>query len=150
LSFFTGKFSVVSGLMKIEELHILPKDGSPEVMLNPKGFIRIDGRGIIGHNYETSELVLNWIHEYLKNPAELTTVIVALEYINSLSTVILVSILKEISQVVQFNKQYFVHWCYEEEDEDILERGEYISTTLNIPIDFIRTKDVKHCCKSIC
>jgi len=135
--------------MKIEELHFLSKDGSPEIRLNPKGFIRIDGRGIIGHNYETSEQILNWIHEYVVNPAELTVVIVALEYINSLSTIILVSILKEISKVVKYNKHYFVHWCYEEEDEDILERGEYISTTLNIPIDFIRTKDVKHCCKNI-
>ena len=135
--------------MNFEVLHIVPKDDSPEILLNPKGLIRIDGRGIIGHNYETSEKILNWIHEYLKNPAELTTVIVALEYINSLSTMILVSILKEISRVVHCNKQFFVHWCYEDEDEDILERGEFISSTLNIPIDFIRTKDVKHCCKSI-
>jgi hypothetical protein len=136
--------------MKIKELHILPINDSPEITLNPEGFIRIDGRGIIGHNYETSAQILNWIHEYLRNPPEITVVIIALEYINSLSTIILVSILKEITQVVQLNKQYFVHWCYEEEDEDIFERGEYISTTLNIPIDFIRTKDVKHCCKSIC
>jgi hypothetical protein len=136
--------------MKIRELHILSLKDSPEITLNPEGFIRIDGRGIIGHNYETSEQILNWIYEYLKNPCEITIVIIALEYLNSLSTIILVSILKEITKVVQQNKQYFVHWCYEEDDEDLFERGEYISTTLNIPIDFIRTKDVKHCCKSIC
>ena len=136
--------------MQIRELHILSTLGTPEIILKPEGFIRIDGRGLIGHDYEISEQISNWISEYLLNPAEITVVIIALEYLNSLSAKILMSILKEISQVVQQHKQYFVHWCYEEDDEDILERGEYISASLNIPIDFIRTKDIKHCCKSIC
>jgi hypothetical protein len=136
--------------MQISELHILPTNDTPGILLKPEGFIRIDGRGLIGHNYETSEQILNWIHEYLENPAELTVIIIALEYINSCSTNIIVSILKEISEVVQHKKQFFVHWCYEDDDEDILERGEYISTTLNIPIDFIRTEDIKNCFKSVC
>ncbi len=136
--------------MKISELHIIQTDNTPGILLKPEGFIRIDGRGLIGHNYETSEKILNWIHEYLKDPAELTVVIIAVEYLNSASAKILVSILQKISEVVQQKKQFFVHWCYEDEDEDILERGEYISTTLNIPIDFIRTQDIKNCFKSVC
>jgi len=136
--------------MEISELYILPTKDTPGILLNPAGFIRIDGRGLTGHKSEISEQILNWIHEYLKSPAELTTVIVALEYLNSFSAKILVAILKEISLVVQHKKLYFIHWCYEEDDEDILERGEYISSTFNIPIDFIRTKDIKRCCKSIC
>ena len=136
--------------MQISELHILPADNTPGILLKPEGFIRIDGRGLIGHNDETSEQILKWIQEYLKNPAELTIIIIALEYINSASAKILVSILKEISEVVQHKKHFFIHWCYEEEDEDILERGEFISTALNIPIDFIRTQDIKNCFKSGC
>ena len=136
--------------MKISKLHISPSKDTPEITLNPEGFVRIDGRGLFGYDSEITEQLLNWINEYLRSPAEITTVIVAMEYINSFSAIILVLILKEISRVVQRNKQYFVHWCYEEGDEDILERGEYISTTLNIPIDFIRTLDIKRCCRSIC
>lgn len=135
--------------MQIRELHILSTLGTPEIILKPEGVIRIDGRGLIGHDYEVSEQISNWIREYLSNPPEITVVIIALEYLNSLSAKILMSILKEISQVAKHQRQYFVHWCYEEDDEDILERGEYISASLNIPIDFIRTKDIKHCCKSI-
>jgi len=37
---------------------------------------------------------------------------------------------------------YVVQWYYEEDDEDILERGEYISSTLNIPITFIKTNHI--------
>jgi hypothetical protein len=145
-----NKSNEVSVGMQISALHILPTKDTPGIILNPEGFIRIDGRGLFGYNSETTEQILNWIQEFLKNPPELTTVIVALEYLNSSSAKILVSILKGISQVVQQHKQYFVHWCYEDDDEDILERGEYISTTFDIPIDFIRTRDIKQCCKSIC
>ena len=137
-------------MVKISKLHISPSKDTPEITLNPEGFIRIDGRGLFGYNSEITEQILDWINEYLRSPAEITTVIVAMEYLNSFSAKILVFILKEISQVVQRNKQYFVHWCYEEGDEDILERGEFISTTLNIPIDFIRTLDIKRSCRSIC
>lgn len=136
--------------MQISELHILSTNNTPGILLKPEGFIRIDGRGLIGYNEETSEQILNWIQEYIKNPAELTIIIIALEYVNSASAKTLVSILKVISMVVLHNKQFFVHWCYEDEDEDILERGEYISTALNIPIDFIRTQDIKNCFKSVC
>ena len=136
--------------MQIRELHILSTNNTPGILLKPEGFVRIDGRGLTGYNEETSEQILNWIQEYLRNPAELTIIIIALEYVNSASAKTLVSILKEISRVVKHNKQFFVHWCYEDEDEDILERGEYISTALNIPIDFIRTQDIKNCFKSVC
>ena len=104
----------------------------------------------MGPNIDISEKIIKWIHAYLENPPEITTIIVAMEYLNSFSAKILVSILKEISTVLEQNKQYFIHWCFEEDDEDILERGEHISSTLDIPIDFIRTKSIKDCCKSIC
>jgi len=140
----------ISGILAINKFHILPTKDTPEIIFKPDGFIRIGGRGLMGPNVEISEQILVWIHKYLENPPEITTIIVAMEYLNSFSAKILVSILKEISFVIKQNKQYFIHWFYEEDDEDILERGEYISSTLNIPIDFIRTKSIKDCCKSIC
>ena len=136
--------------MKINQLNISSTKDTPEITLKPEGYIRFDGRGLMSHDNEIVEQIMAWIKEYLKNPPEITTIIVAMEYLNSFSSKILVSILQEISLVVQKNKLYFVHWCYEEDDDDILERGEYISETLNIPIDFIRSKNIKNCCKSIC
>jgi hypothetical protein len=136
--------------MPLEEIHILSGDNTLGMLLKPEGFIRIDGRGLVGHNYETSQKILNWIHEYLKSPAEVTIIIIALEYLNSTSAMILVTVIKEVSQVTNQNKQFFIHWCYEAGDEDILERGQHISEILNIPIDFIRTTDIKLCFKSMC
>jgi hypothetical protein len=39
------------------------------------------------------------------------------------------------------NKKYSINWYYEEGDEDILEKGEDISSALNIPFNFIMISD---------
>jgi hypothetical protein len=88
---------------------------------------------------------MNWIDEYLSNPAEITYVNIAFEYLNSFSTTILVSILRKLSQVILQSKKLVIQWYYEEDDEDILERGEYISSTFDIPIKFIIINNIASC-----
>jgi hypothetical protein len=85
---------------------------------------------------------MNWINEYVTNPVEITYVILAFEYLNSFSTTILVSMLRKISQVLMQSGKLVIQWYYEEDDEDILERGQYISSTFDIPIKFIVTNNI--------
>ena len=131
--------------MVISKLHILPTDNTPEVFLNPDGIIKIKGRGMVANKTSVPEEIINWLDAYLINPAETTDVIIAFEYLNSYSTTILATTLKKISQVTQQNKKFVIHWYYEEEDYDILERGEYISETYDIPIEFIMIDDITGC-----
>jgi hypothetical protein len=131
--------------MIIEEVHILPTDNTPEILLNPEGIIKIKGRALTVNTTEVPKQILNWLDAYLVNPAETTDIIVAFEYLNSFSTTILVSVLTKISQVIQHKNKFVIHWYYEEEDDDILERGEYISETYDIPIEFIMTNDITAC-----
>jgi hypothetical protein len=131
--------------MKTGEIHILPTCNIPEFLFSPEGIIKIKGRGLFGNNTEVIEQVLNWIDEYLRNPAEITYVILAFEYLNSSSTIIIVSILRKLSQIILQSEKLVIQWYYEEDDEDILERGEYISSTLNIPIEFIMTNSIASC-----
>jgi len=131
--------------MVISKLHILPTDNTPEVFLNPDGIIKIKGRGMVANKTNVPEEIINWLDAYLLNPAETTDVIIAFEYLNSYSTTILATTLKKISQVTQQNKKFVIHWYYEEEDYDILERGEYISETYDIPIEFIMIDDISGC-----
>jgi hypothetical protein len=126
----------------ISEIHILPTSNTPEYYLNPEGVIKINGRGLIETKNEVSERIMSWIKEYLHNPAEITYVVIAFEYLNSSSTAILVSIIKEITKVVLKMKKFDIQWYYEEDDDDILERGEYISSAFNIPIGFIPVSDI--------
>lgn len=129
----------------INEVHILPTNTTPEVLLIPRGVIKFKGRAIDESRTKFPEQITNWIDEYLLNPAELTEVVIALEFLNSFNTIILTSTLKKISQVTQLGKKIAIRWYYEEDDIDIFERGEYISSTINVPIEFIITDKIANC-----
>jgi hypothetical protein len=131
--------------MATGEIHILPTGNTPEFIFKHEGYIKIKGRGLFENNTEVTGQVLDWIDEYLRNPAEITHVILAFEYLNSSSTIIIVSILRKLSQAIRQLKKLVIQWYYEEDDDDILERGECISSTLDIPIEFIVTNNIASC-----
>jgi hypothetical protein len=131
--------------LKIDEVHILPTKTTPEIFLNPKGIIKIKGRAIDESRAKFPEQILNWLDTYILNPAESTEVIIALEFLNSFNTLILTATLKKISLVIQKGRKLVIHWYYEEDDVDIFERGEYISSTIDFPIKFIITNNLEGC-----
>jgi len=123
----------------------LPTDNTPEIHLNPTGVIKFQGRAITTYNTEFSDKILNWIDSYLKNPAETTYVIIRFEYLNSYGTTILVSFFRKLLNVKLQAKKLEVIWHYEEDDDDMLEKGEFISTALDIPIKFILIDEDSDC-----
>jgi len=131
--------------MGLHDVHILPTKTTPEIFLNPKGSVKIKGRAIDESRDKPPEQVTGWIDEYIQNPASLTEVTIALEFLNSFNTLVLTSILKRLAQVSQKGKKMAVKWYYEEDDIDIFERGEYIAATVNVPTEFIKTDDVGEC-----
>jgi hypothetical protein len=129
--------------MGIAAVHILPTNKTPEVFLNPEGSIKIIGRAIDESRTKFSEQILIWIDDYLLKPAGSTDVIIALEYMNSFNSIIMASILRKLYQLNEQSKKISIKWFVEEDDDDLLERGEYISSTFNIPIEFIKTDQIK-------
>jgi hypothetical protein len=129
--------------MASPSLHILQTHNTPEVILSPDGTIKIKGRALAVNNSEVPGQIKNWIDAYLSNPAEKTDVIIALEYLNSFSATVLVSILRKISKSVLLPKKLAVRWYYEKDDEDMLELGKYISEICNIQIEFVVTNDIR-------
>ena len=132
--------------MQLEDLHIQPTENTPEIMLKSEGQIIIKGRGMVLDNTEITDRVIAWIEKYMKNPADTTRVFIGFEYLNSYCTSKLISVIRKISELSRHGKKYIINWYYEEDDEDILERGEYISSSFKIPVNFILTKDIKSCC----
>jgi hypothetical protein len=124
------------------EIHILRTNQTPEFILNNEGIIKIRGRGLYCDKPELSDQIISWIDDYLNNPPKITYVTIAFEYLNSLSSAILVSILRKLSQIILQSKKLVVQWYYEVDDENILDRGEYISSCCDIPIEFIVTNNV--------
>lgn len=129
--------------MSKDAVHILPTNKTPEVHLNPKGSIKITGRAIDESRNKFSDDIISWLDEYMVNPANLTEVVIALEYLNSYNSIIMANILRQVAQVTAKAKKLNIKWYIDEDDDDLLERGRYISQTFNIPIDFIMTEDIK-------
>lgn len=123
----------------MQVLRIQPTKNSPEIVLNPDGFFKIRGRSIHENAAEFFEPVEEWVSEYIKDPAETTCVDIVLEYFNSASARMLITLFQKITYVTLKNRKYVFNWYYEEGDEDILERGEYFASILDIPINFIKT-----------
>lgn len=122
----------------MKELKLPGTKSSPEVILNPSGIIKIKGRSISENILDFFKPVEEWVIEYIKTPADITCLDITLEYFNSASAKLLIRLFLKISYVQLKNKKFIINWYYEEGDEDILERGEYFSSVLNIPFNFIR------------
>jgi len=124
----------------MEELRILPTKNTPEIILNPEGIIRIKGRSIHENVTEFFEPVEDWISEYITVPADITSVDMNLEYFNSASAKVFIHILQKVTYVTLKHKKFVFNWYYEEGDDDILERGEYFASVLDVRINFIKLK----------
>jgi hypothetical protein len=122
----------------MEELRFAPTKNTPEIILNPEGIIKIKGRSIHENAAAFFAPVEKWLSEYLNSPANVTSVDMFLEYFNSASAKIFISILQKVTYVSLKHKKYVINWYYEEGDEDILERGEYFSSILDVPVNFIK------------
>jgi hypothetical protein len=124
----------------MEELRIAPTKNTPEIFLSPNGVIRIKGRSIHENVANIFTPVEEWVSEYIRNPAEVTSVDMHLEYFNSASAKVFIHLLQKITYVTLKHKMYIFNWYYEVGDEDILERGEYFSSILDVPFNFIKIK----------
>lgn len=108
---------------------------TPGVILDPKGFIELKGRLIAEDPSEFFNRINAWLGEYFRNPVNTTSVRIELEYINSAGTKSLMDMVKDI----RFNckdRKVNITWCYEKPDEDMLEKGNFISSITGMLFEF--------------
>ncbi len=120
------------------ELKISPTKNTPEILLSPEGVIRVRGRSIHENVIDFFSPVEDWITQYIINPANVTCVDMNLEYCNSASAKVLIHMMQKITYVTLKNKKFIINWYYEDGDDDILERGEYFASILEVPFNFIK------------
>jgi hypothetical protein len=124
----------------IDPIYIEGTRKTPSVSLDPKGIIKIEGRSIP----EDAELYFSdlvfWIGAYVNSGTESTLVDLAFEYINSGTSKVVLQMLKALKDLVITGHKLTVNWYYEEGDDDILERGEYYASILDLKINFIEVE----------
>jgi hypothetical protein len=97
---------------------------------------------LLSNQDEVTNQIWNWIDTYISYPAEITNISIGIEHLNIFSTVILVNILKKLSIGITPSEKLVIRWYYEEDDEEILERGEYISSIIGFPVEFILINNI--------
>ena len=119
---------------------ILPTKNTPEVILDPKGIIKLRGR-LIPENAEDFFIPIEkWINEYLRNPAEITCVEISFEYINSVGSKYLLDLIRKITHthLKKNTSKFIINWCYNDKDEDMLEKGTFFSSVLDVFVNLIK------------
>jgi hypothetical protein len=139
-TFISKQFSIEDINMYKNQQLISPTKNTPEVILDPKGTIKLTGRLIPENAEDFFNSIEEWINEYFYNPAEITCVEISLEYINSVGTKYLLDLIHKITHIHlrKDNKKFIINWYYKEEDEDILEKGTFYSSNLDVPFNFIK------------
>jgi len=110
---------------------------TPHIVLDPVGLIKMSGRSIHEDPANFFDPLVEWIQNYCDQPNEVTTVEIKLEYFNSGSAKYILSILQILTSLPAKGLKLVINWLYEEGDDDILERGEYYASILDINFNFI-------------
>jgi hypothetical protein len=123
--------------MNIDSKKIESTKGTPEITLNSEGFITIKGRSMNANMTEIFKQIEDWLDLYISNPADETCFDIYLEYLDTTNLNFYTTLLKKVEFIKLKNKKFIINWYYEEGDEDIIEKGEDISSILNLPFNFI-------------
>lgn len=81
--------------------------------------------------------VLDWIEEYAKDPQEKTSLSFKMKYYNTASSKMFFSIIKRLNLMHKGGPKVEIDWHYQEDDEDMLDAGEYFRDLVDIPFKFI-------------
>ncbi len=123
--------------LKMLDVRIPATKNTPEVILDPSGMIRISGRSIHENAADFWEPMLNWVDGYIETPSDITHIDISLEYFNSASAKYIVLLLQKVTYVTLKHSRFIINWFYEQGDDDILERGEYFASVLDVEFNFV-------------
>lgn len=121
----------------MDQYRIEARRNTPLIHLKPDGNMKISGRSIHENVAEFYQPFFDWVDEYLLDPPDSTRIDIQLEYFNSASAKYIIKLLQKFRKVLVKDKKLYINWFYEEGDEDILERGEYFSSVLDIDFNFV-------------
>jgi len=110
---------------------------TPHVNFCADGKLSLSGRSIPEDASKFFDSLYVWVYEYCAQPSENTTVDIQLEYFNSGSSKAVLHILRELVELKNKGNNVVLNWYYEDGDDDILERGQYISSILETNFNFI-------------
>jgi SiaC family regulatory phosphoprotein len=124
----------------LKNLHIEGTRKTPTISLDVDGRIRIEGRSIPEDASLFFNDIIEWVDLYIASNNPRTQIDIALEYLNSGTSKFILQILKKLKEYSNNGHELVINWYFEEGDDDIMERGEYYSSILDMKINYIETE----------
>ena len=113
-------------------------DTTPKVDFNVEsGVFAIEGKAITNDAEAFFNPVLEWLTEYIKRPAELTTVNIKLDYFNISSSKRILFVFYKLNEIIEAGKNISVNWFYHVDEDDMYEVGQDFAFMVKIPFEFI-------------
>lgn len=125
----------------MENISIQPTHKTLGITLNAqKGYIFIKGRFLlcpVDKPYAFIEPAIEWIKEYLENPAPVTTADVFVEYMNTCNQRVLFRIFKILMENKPPQSKETINWLYENNNCDAKESGELLASLLKTDVNLV-------------
>ncbi len=110
---------------------------TPEIMFKANGELKITGnsRPEDGKNFYKG--AFDWIEEFKEFSPTTITFTLDLDYINSVSVRILLTMLQALHEILDDKKKFKVIWKYDQNDIDMLDQGKILEKSLAHPFEFV-------------
>jgi len=122
----------------MKDLVIAGNKQKPDLVFSATtGELRVSGQSLPENANLLYSPVLEWIEEYSKEPAKKTVFSLRMKYYNTASSKMFFSIIKSLNLLFQAGSDVEIEWHYQDDDEDMLDAGEYFRDLVDIPFKFI-------------
>ncbi len=110
---------------------------TPEIMFRANGELKITGnsRPEDGKNFYKG--AFDWIEDFKEFSPSTITFTLDLDYINSVSVRILLTMLQTLHSILDDKSKFKVIWKYDQNDLDMLDQGKILEKSLQHPFVFI-------------
>jgi hypothetical protein len=114
---------------------------TPRVDFNPQsGLLKIEGRSWPEDVIPFYSPLNEWFKEYVHSPPVQTDFYVTLEYFNSATSKMIYKLFMILIDVVKKGSKVTIHWCYQEDDEEMLEAGQEYRAAIHCSSDLYEFK----------
>jgi len=122
----------------MEILQIEATKYTPQIILDPDGYISIKGKSYPENSFEFYEPIIDWIENYFTLTNTTKTIIdIHIVYFNSSSSKVFFDIFDIVDE---YNNSHHIdiNWLYDKENENVYESGEdFIEDFKNLKINLI-------------
>ena len=114
---------------------------TPRISFNANtGLLYIEGKSFPPDAVAFYEPIIQWLKEYIKDPAFKTILRLKLDYFNTSSSKIILDILYLMEDLYKQGHDVKIEWYYPEDDEDMMETGEEYAQLIDVPFENISYK----------